>query len=319
MAMPVVVWNQHGAQAGERISAAVPGVQVVDIGLAPRKAPRPAAQVLFAAGRYSASEAGWARGIRWVHAGSSGVETFPPDLLRTEIVTCSRGVRSPAIAEFVLGAILSAVKDMPRIWQPAAKATDFALGALSGVTLGLIGVGTIGRAVAERAAPFGMRVLGARRSATVMSTATSTATSTVMSAKPIEIVDMRILLAESDHLVIAAPATAESHHLLDSEAFRAMKPGLHLINVSRGALVDHEALVDALQRGQVGLATLDVTDPEPLPADHPLREHPRVRLSPHVSYMDGAPNAVVDFFIANLRRYLAGLPLDGVVDTGLGY
>ena len=305
--MTVVVWNQHGPEARQRISAAVPEVQVVDIELRPARPPQPMAEVLFAAGRYDAPDATWARGVRWVHAGSSGIETYPADLLQAEIVTCSRGVRSPAIAEFVLAAMLAAVKDLPRIWAPGAVAADFSLGTLSGRTLGLLGVGTIGRAVADRAAAFGLRILGVRRSAGAEPVG------------PIEIVDLRTLLAESDHLVVAAPATGASRHLLDAAAFRSVKPGLHLVNVSRGALVDHDALVDALRRGQVGRATLDVTDPEPLPLDHPLRTDPRVWLSPHVSYMDGRHHAVVDRFIANLRRYLDGQPLDGVVDVRRGY
>jgi phosphoglycerate dehydrogenase-like enzyme len=302
-----VVWNQHGAEAHRRITDALPDLVVVDVPLDPATTPSPIADVLFATGRYPSPTAAWATGIRWVHAGSSGVETLPAELLAADIVTCSRGIRSDAIAEFVLAAMLSAVKDMPRIWAANAVASDFSLGTLTGATLGLIGVGTIGQAIARRAAAFDLTVLGTRRSANTGHLG------------PVELVALQELLERSDHVVVAAPATEQSRNMLDSAAFDVIKPGAHLVNVSRGALVDHDALLTALDSGRVALASLDVTEPEPLPADHPLRLHPHVRLSPHVCFMDGDPAKVIDFFIENLKRYEAGKPLNGVVNVGAGY
>jgi phosphoglycerate dehydrogenase-like enzyme len=122
------------------------------------------------------------------------------------------------------------------------------------------------------------------------------------------------LLGRADHVVIAAPATAETYHLIDADALAACKPGVHMVNIARGSLVDQDALLDALDRGQVAAASLDVVDPEPLPAGHRLYDHPRVRLTPHVSW--SSPDTIVrtvEMFVDNLRRYRAGEPLEGIV------
>ena len=128
------------------------------------------------------------------------------------------------------------------------------------------------------------------------------------------------VLAGSDHVVVSAPATAATRHLIDAAAFDALKPGAHLVNVARGALVDQDALLAALDSGRVATASLDVVDPEPLPEGHPLYAHPGVRLSPHISW--SAPDTMdrtVALFAENLRRYRAGRPLQGVVDPIAGY
>ena len=132
--------------------------------------------------------------------------------------------------------------------------------------------------------------------------------------------DLAALLASADHLVVAAAATRATQHLLDDAAFARVKPGVHLVNVARGALVDHEALRRALDDGRVGLASLDCVDPEPLPAGHWLYTHPRVRLSPHTSWsMPGAFDLLIEPFLENLRRELLGEPLIHLVDLELGY
>lgn len=128
------------------------------------------------------------------------------------------------------------------------------------------------------------------------------------------------LLAQVDHLVLALPITAESRHVINAEALAHARPGLHLVNIARGALVDQQALLQALDSGRLGAATLDVTDPEPLPAGHPLYTHPRVRLTPHISWAAGEVQAATaDKFIAQLTRYLQGEPLADLVDGRRGY
>src|SRR5262249_2924274 len=128
------------------------------------------------------------------------------------------------------------------------------------------------------------------------------------------------LVATADHVVLAAPATRETRHLLDARAFAAMKRGMHVVNVARGALVDQDALRAALDDGTVAMASLDAVEPEPLPAGHWMYAHPRVRLSPHVSWnMPGAAELLLDAFIDNLRRWRDGRPLTGVVDPEAGY
>ena len=128
------------------------------------------------------------------------------------------------------------------------------------------------------------------------------------------------LLGRADHLVLAAPATSGTRRLVGREALENVKPGVHLVNIARGDLVDQDALREALDDGRVARASLDVCTPEPLPDDHWLYTHPQVRLSPHISW--SSPQALdwlITPFVENLHRYLAGTPLHHQVDTTLGY
>jgi phosphoglycerate dehydrogenase-like enzyme len=128
------------------------------------------------------------------------------------------------------------------------------------------------------------------------------------------------LAAWADHLVVAAPATADTRHLIGSEVFAAIKPGAHLVNIARGSLIDQDALRAALEDGRVALATLDTVDPEPLPAGHWMYDHPRVRVSPHISWSaPGSIQRLFDCFLDNVRRRAEGQPLTGVVDVAAGY
>ncbi len=128
------------------------------------------------------------------------------------------------------------------------------------------------------------------------------------------------LLRGADHVVVAAPSTAETQHLIGVDAFAAMKPGVHLVNIARGKLVDQDALRAALDDGTVARASLDTVEPEPLPAGHWMYSHPKVRLSPHISWsMPGAFDVLLDTFVENLVRYQTGEQLTGVVDVASGY
>ncbi|MCU1448213.1 MAG: D-2-hydroxyacid dehydrogenase, partial [Acidimicrobiales bacterium] len=123
------------------------------------------------------------------------------------------------------------------------------------------------------------------------------------------------LLAGADHVVVAAPYTPRTHHLLDAAAFEHMRPGVHLVNIARGGLVDQDALRAALDDDRVAMASLDTVDPEPLPAGHWMFTHPKVRLSPHVSWSSPeGGRRIFELFLENLGRFLAGQPLEGVVD-----
>ncbi len=183
------------------------------------------------------------------------------------------------------------------------------LGTLAGKTIGLVGIGAIGTEVARRAQAFDARVMAFRR------------TDAGPPLAGIEVVrGLHDMLARADHVVIAAPATARTHRLMDAAAFAAMKPGVHLINVARGTLVDQEALRVALDDGRVARASLDTVDPEPLPEGHWLYSHPGVRLSPHISWSspDTMPKTI-GIFVENLRRFRAGQPLAGLVDPVARY
>jgi phosphoglycerate dehydrogenase-like enzyme len=183
------------------------------------------------------------------------------------------------------------------------------LGHLEGKTLGLIGAGAIGVEVAKRADAFGMRVIGVRRSATAGDDG------------PIQLVPtLRDLLAQSDHAVVAAPLTDATRGLVGREALAAAKPGLHLINVSRGQIIDDDALLEAIRAGRVGGATLDVTHPEPLPAGHPYYACPEVWITSHISWSsENGDERIAAKLLDNLDRHLRGEPLIDVVDATRGY
>jgi phosphoglycerate dehydrogenase-like enzyme len=128
------------------------------------------------------------------------------------------------------------------------------------------------------------------------------------------------VLGRCDAVVLSAPSTPETNDLFDATAFAAMRPGAVFCNVARGALVDEDALVDALQSGHLGAAIIDVTKQEPLPADSPMWDTPRLYLSPHSSTsLDRYLDSIFDLFTDNLRRYVHGEPLRNVVDLSAGY
>jgi phosphoglycerate dehydrogenase-like enzyme len=250
-------------------------------------------------------------GVQWMHIPGTGVDGWPREILAARTVTCARGVSAVPIAEYVLAAILAFEKDMPKIFlDEKPEHWNFAqLGELSGKTVGIIGLGGIGEAVASRALAFDCRVRALRRRPE-------------QGAPPgVELArDLADLLATADHLVIAAPATGATEHLLDDDAFALMKPGVHLVNIARGSLVDQDALQRALDDDRVAMATLDTVTPEPLPKKHWLFRHPKVRVTAHVSW--SSPHGwdrMLHCFADNLARFAAGQPLVGVVDPDEGY
>jgi len=257
------------------------------------------------------------RGVKWVHTIGTGVDRFPLDaVLPDQVLTCSRGASAIAISEWVLAVMLAFEKHVPDIWVDEAPEHWFRLP--GGITLGglhrrrlaVLGMGSIGTEVARRALSFGMQVRGLRRTQRP-----------IAELPEIEVVSNAIdAVADAHHIVVAAPATAETEHLVDDALLRAVRPGAHLVNIARGGLVDQEALRVALDDGRIARATLDVTTPEPLPADHWMFGHPSVRLSPHISWsMPESYDLLYDTFRTNLARWLEQRPLDGVVDIAAGY
>ena len=249
--------------------------------------------------------------VEWIHVLAAGVDKFPLELVGDRLLTCSRGASAPAIAEFVLATMLAFEKQLPEVFvhEPPAHWNLAGLGGLRGKTLGLVGVGAIGTEVARRALAFDMDVVALRRTDGAMPVAGMQRAASLPD-----------LLGRADHVVVAAPATPATRHLMSGDAFDAMKCGVHLVNVARGALVDQDALRAALDDGKVARASLDVVDPEPLPAGHWLYTHPKVRLSPHVSWSSpGTIERTIDLFADNLRRWREGRPLHGLVDVEAGY
>ena len=287
----------------EGVAKRHPGVEIVVVpqsGAVPADA-RGEILLTFAWGSENLAELVERAGVRWVHTIGTGVDGFPLHAVGDRVLTCSRGASAIPIAEWVLAVMLAHEKDLPGSWasEPPERWNMAELGGLHG----------IGLAVATRALAFGMRVRAFRRSD---------------APSPLPEVELAPsladLLASADHVVLAAPATPETRGLLDRDAFAAIRRGAHLVNVARGSLVDQDALRAALDEGRVARASLDVCDPEPLPAGHWLYAHPRVRLSPHISWcMPGALERLFDTFDQNLGRWLDGKPLEGVVDVERGY
>ena len=179
------------------------------------------------------------------------------------------------------------------------------------MTVGIVGLGRIGRDVAQVCKSFGMRIFACRRS----------------QSNPPQTVDQQFspdqlndLLPQVDFLVLCAPHTPDTDGLLCAERIQLMKAGAVLINIARGALVDHTALKQALREGQLGGAALDVTDPEPLPAEDPLWDMPNVIISHHsASTADTENGKLTELFIRNLNHYLNGEPLENLLDIDLMY
>ncbi len=250
--------------------------------------------------------------LRWVHSIGSGVGNlrYVPLTEHGITLTNSRGVASVPVAEFALARILMIWKRFPELAEAQLRHewVDIYGRELSGCTIGIVGAGEIGSALAVRAKACGLRVIATRRSFVEGMTLPGV---DVLSGPD----GLDGLLAESDFVVLALPANAETVDLFDAETFAKMKPGSVFCNVARGSLVDEGALVDALASGHIRCAALDVVREEPLPASSPLWDVPNLYLSPHcaVSLDRYFPN-VLELFLDNLDRYLEGKPLRNIVD-----
>jgi len=261
---------------------------------------------------------GWCPNLRWVHSLSVGLErTLFPDLSESSVpLTNGAGVFSPSLGEFALGAILYFAKDFRRMLrnQMAGVWEAFDVMPVTGHTVGIIGYGDIGRAVAARVRPLGMKVLAVKRHVSPLKRADPLVAQIYTPDRRIE------MLPLCDYVVVAAPLTSETRGMIGEPEFAAMKPTAVVINVGRGPVIDEEALVRALSTGRIKGAALDVFDHEPLPQGHPFYKLENVLLSPHCAdhTPDWLDNAM-QFFIAQYERFRKGEPLLNVVDKKLGY
>jgi phosphoglycerate dehydrogenase-like enzyme len=268
--------------------------------------------------------------LNYVHSASAGVERAltPAARERGLVITNARGVFSRPIAEYVLMMILAVSRRLPgllelqreRTWQPLEGVE------LRDVTVGIVGLGSIGRAVGALATAFGCRVVAVRRRSDGGAPTAAAADEETRSFG--EVMLERVggpdslpqLLAESDFVVLAAPLTPETEDMIDADALAAMKSTAWLINVARGRLVDERALIDALREGRIGGAILDTFREEPLPSTSAFYDLDNVIVTPHTSWSSGRVlDRSVELFCDNLRRYAAGEPLLNVVDPAAGY
>jgi glyoxylate/hydroxypyruvate reductase A len=254
--------------------------------------------------------------LRWVQGTSAGIGEL---LRRTGLIesdllfTTAAGVHGSPLAEFVILGLLYFYRDVPRLqrMQRAHRWERYTNRELAGRRALVVGLGAVGRAIAQRLAAQGLEVWGARRTPGPPPEGVS---------RLLPMTDLASVLGLIDALILACPLTPETKGLIGAAELTAMPAGALLINVARGAVVDERALVQALRDGRLGGAALDVAEVEPLPEGSPLWDLPNVLISPHsASTVDAENRRIVDVFLANLQRYLDGLPLINRFDRTRGY
>ncbi|MEE6286356.1 D-2-hydroxyacid dehydrogenase [Georgenia sp. MJ173] len=253
--------------------------------------------------------------VRWVHVAAAGVDALlSPEVRGSDVVvTNSRGVFDGAIAEYVLAQVLSFANDLPgslRLQQEHRWVHRESL-RVAGSRALVVGTGPIGRAVARLLRAVGVEVHGAGRRARTDDPDFASVTDTA---------GLPAALGLADWVVSVPPLTDTTRGMFDAAAFAAMAPGAYFVNVGRGELVRTDDLVAALRGGQIAGAAVDVVDPEPLPAGHPLWDLPNAVVTPHSSGdFIGWRDALVTLFAENFQRWCDGQELRNVVDKSLGY
>lgn len=265
-----------------------------------------------------------ARQARWIHTMAAGVD----ELLEqgfgrgSYVFTNGSGPHAISIAEYIVMQALMLVKGAPGYfrrqlehkWERLPMTERGARTELNGMTAGIVGLGDIGLAAAERLRTLGCQIVASRRSAKERQHDVGPVHELVPAA------DLPYLLQQSDIVVLSLALTRETRHLINAEAIGRMKPSAYLINISRGAVIDAPALIEALRERRIGGAALDVFEHEPLPPDSPFWSLPNVIITPHVSTTsEHFLRRQVDLFEENLRRYRAGEPLLNQVDADRGY
>ncbi|MPZ23995.1 MAG: D-2-hydroxyacid dehydrogenase [Dehalococcoidia bacterium] len=298
----LVAWDEPQAAVDEEIRAGIEGAEVIFSSMH-----RP--EYLRHATRLS-----------WLQLFSAGADRLMSSMRDGMIannftVTNVSGLHATSIGEYVMGTMImfsknlhSAVRDQTKHeWNPGW------ISELKGATVGVVGMGAIGSEVAQMSKAFGMRVLGMRRSV-------QTRGSDPLADEVFPPSELRGLLGESDYVVLVVPLTPATTGLIGEVELAAMKPSAFLINVSRGAVIDDEALLRSLRQNGIGGAALDVFAQEPLPANSPFWDLPNVIVTPHISgRIKDYGSRATEIFIRNLERYIKGEPLFNAVDVEDGY
>ncbi len=274
--------------------------------------------------------------LRWVHGHRAGIDhLWDQPIIQTEnvLLTTSSGIHAPAMAEYVFMMMLAFAHRLPqamalksRAEWPADARTALMPLPLHGSTVGIVGYGSIGREIARIAHTFGMEVLAVKRD--VRQPADLDSYTLPGHGDPEGLYFHRLYPPEAlvtmvrvcDFVVLTVPLTEATRRMINAEVLAAMKPTAYLINVSRGGVVDEQALQNALERGVIAGAACDVFEAEPLPADSPLWKLPSLLITPHVAgVMPDYDERAVQVFIENLKRYLARKDLLNLVDRTRGY
>jgi len=250
--------------------------------------------------------------LSWVHLGGAGCEHYLiPSFVESDVVfTTGKIIQAPEIADHVYGLLLGLTRNIALVLRGQTQGMPRPI-ELRGKTMLVVGTGGIGTLVAERASTFGMKVLGVDPNYTAMLSFYEGA------YLPEQLME---LLPLADVVVNATPLTAVTEEWFGKEQFAAMKPSAYFINVSRGKVVCTESLTEALEKGEIKGAGLDVTEPEPLPEDHPLRKMLNVIITPHIAGLsEHNRQRSFELIKLNTNQFVKGLPLINVVNKKLGY
>lgn len=253
--------------------------------------------------------------VRWVQLSSAGIEDFLRAGLIDEkrVWTSAAGAYAEQVAEHAVALLLAGVRGLvtaaaQRDWRPSVVAA--AVTGLSGSTVAVVGAGGIGRRVIDMLAPYRVSVIAVNRSGRPVPTADRT----------VPAAEIDGIWGDVDHVILAAPATATSRHLLDAAVLARLKPSSWVVNIARGSLVDSAALREAVTAGRIAGAGLEVTDPEPLPPEDPLWNTPGILITPHIANPGPlARGSLAERVTQNVARFLAGEELLGVIDSAAGY
>jgi phosphoglycerate dehydrogenase-like enzyme len=259
--------------------------------------------------------------LQWIQTAGAGVEHYIEEGLVGEgiILTNGSGVMAPNMAEYAVGMMVAFARQFPALWRgqerhewrPGLGLDSFF--ELGDQTVLFVGLGDIALETAKRLAGFGMHTIGVRRTV-------HTGDLPFGIDRVVTIDDLDDILPVADHVLSSVPSTKATRHLFDAERFTRFKQGAYFYNLGRGTSVVQDDLIAALESGHLGGAGLDVTDPEPLPADHPLWDTPNVFITSHTSGMTPRfRNRVIDLFADNLERWEANLELRNVVNSEQGY
>jgi len=257
--------------------------------------------------------------LRWVQTRSAGVDSCPFDQFRARNITLTnaRDIYGIQLADHTLALILAFSRQLPLLFRAQQRQEwvsrhTFPPGELAGQTILVVGLGGTGLETARRAAGFGMRVLATRRRTS------EPKPGFVDALHPPE--DLHQLLPQADWVAVCVPLTRHTRDLFSDREFALMKRNAHIVCVTRGGIINTAALVRALEKGRIGGAGLDVTDPEPLPAGHPLWSRPDVIITPHAAgHSPHADTRMHDLLCQNVRRFARGEALLNVVDLELEY
>jgi phosphoglycerate dehydrogenase-like enzyme len=261
-----------------------------------------------------------AKRLKWVQTISAGVDRIDLKLLRERgiLVTNSSGVHAPNISEHIVALMLAFARRLPTHFanqqRHAFSSDEGRRGGfeLTDQTLLVVGLGKIGEALAVRGKGLQMRVLATRRRLSIERESAAD--------ELFPLSELKERIAEADHVAITLPLTAETKNLFDREMLEAMKPGSYIYNIGRGPIIDQDAMINLLKSGHLGGAGLDVTTPEPLPAESELWDLPNVIITPHTSgYSPKLNERAVTLWMDNLQRMLDGRELLNIVDADAGY